>query len=181
MKNPGVTPEAWTGQGSNGNGKRGKAWPAPGRVHGFGGRGYRHRRRRHGRRRRLHQPRFSGQGHPLRLCDPAAVDRRRHRGAVRRVFLQRTRRDVSTLERRIQFPEPRLPSGLRIFGRLGVGDRRLRRSGGPGRNGLRGIRQVGISGRSAAGACRRRGLAGVDRAARRRPALQPAFNWSRPS
>ena len=53
------------------------AWPgrASGRrLHRFGPGGDCHRRRRHGRRRRLHQPRLSGQGHPLRLFDPAAVD-----------------------------------------------------------------------------------------------------------
>ena len=83
------------------------AWPGPlsggGSTVSVAG-GDRHRRGRHGRRRRLHQPRLSGQGHPLRLFDPAAVDGRRHRRAVRGVFLRRTRRDVSALERRIQFP-----------------------------------------------------------------------------
>src|ERR1035437_2721942 len=46
----------------------------------------------------------------------------RHRRAVRRIFLQRARRDVSALERRIQFPQPRLSSGFRVSGWLGVGD-----------------------------------------------------------
>ena len=53
------------------------------------------------------------------------MGRRRHRRAVRRVFLQRTRRDVSPLERRIQFPDPRLSSGVRISGGLGIGDGRV--------------------------------------------------------
>ena len=98
--------------------------------------------------------------------------RRRHCRAVRRVFLQRTRRDVSALERRIQFPEPRLSSGVRISGGLGVGDGRFRSAGGAGRDGVRAIRQIGASGRAAAGAGDRRGLAGVDRATQRRQALQ---------
>ena len=126
------------------NGKRGMARSAPRRrLDRFGPGRDRDRRRRHGRRRRLHQPRLSGQGHPLRLFDPAAVDRRRHRRAVRGVFLRRTRRDVSALERRIQFPRPRLSSGLRFSGGLGVGDRRLRGAGRAGRDGVRRIRQVG--------------------------------------
>ena len=142
------------------------------RIHGVGGRGGRHRRRRHGGRRRLHQPRLSGQGHPLGLCDPAVMDGRRHRRAMRRVLLQRTRRDVPALQRRIQFPEPRLSSGFRISGGLGVGDGRLRRPGGAGGDGLRRIRQIGAAGRPAAGARGRRGLAGVDRATDRCAALQ---------
>ena len=181
MKNQGVTPEGADWHGGNRNGKRGMAWPASWRLHRFGGRGDRHRRRRHGRRRRLHQPRLSGQGHPVRLFDPVAVDRRRHRRAVRGVFLQRARRDVSALERRVQFPQPRLSSGLRISGGLGVGDRRLRSAGGARRDGVRRIRQVGPSGRAAAGAGRRRGLAGVARAAEPASGTPPPFNWSRPS
>ena len=155
------------------NGERDMARPAcRRRVHGLRRRGDRHRRGRHGWRRRLHQPRLSGQGHPLRLFDPAALDRRRPRRAVRGVFLQRTRRDVSALQRRIQFPEPRLSSGFRISRGLGVGDGRFRGTGGAGRDGLRRIRQIGASGRAAAGARDRRRLAGVDRAAERRQALQ---------
>ena len=155
------------------NGKRGMARPAPGRrVHRFGDRGDRHRRGRHGRRRRLHQPRLSGQGHPLRFLDPAAMDRRRHGRAVRGVFLQRTRRDVSALQRRVQFPEPRLSSGVRISGRLGVGHGRFRGTCGAGRDGFRGIRQIGRARRAAAGAGTCRGLAGVDRAAFRHQAFQ---------
>ena len=171
MKKRGHDARSVDRHGGNGNGKRGMAWPAPWQVHGFGGRGYRHRRGRYGRRRRLHEPRLSGQGHSFGLCDPLAVDRRRHRRLVRRLFLQRARRDVSALERGVQFPEPRLSSGVRISGGLGVGDGRLRGAGGPGRDGLRGIWQVGISRRSAARACGWRGLAGVDRAAQRRQAL----------
>ena len=116
------------------------AWPGRlpgGGSDGFGHRGDRHRRRRHGRRRRLHQPRLSGQGHPLGFLDPAAVGGRRHRRAVRGVFLQRTRRDVSALERRIQFPQPRLSSGVRISRGLGFGDGRFRSTGGAGRDGVR--------------------------------------------
>ena len=155
------------------NGKRGLVRPAPRRrLDRFGHGGDCHRRRRHGRRRRLHQPRFSGQGHPLRLFDPAAVDGRRRRRAVRGVFLRRTRRDVSALERRVQFPQPGLSPGLRFCGGLGVGDRRLRSPGGAGRDGVRRIRQVGAAGCAAAGAGDRRGLAGVAGAADRRPALQ---------
>ena len=71
--------------------------------------------------------------------------RRRHRRAVRGVLLRRTRRDVSALERRVQFPRPGLPPGLRVCGGLGVGDRRLRRTGRAGRDGVRRIRQVGRS------------------------------------
>ena len=159
------------------NGKRGIARPAPRRrIVRFGPGGYRHRGGRHGRRRRLHQPWLSGQGHPLRLFDPVAVGRRRHRRAVRRVCLQRTRRDVSALERRIQFPDPRLSSGLRISGGLGVGDGRICGAGRAGRDGVRRIRQIGAAGRAAAGACHRRGLAGVAGATRRRQALAAPFN-----
>ena len=149
------------------------ARPARGRrVHGFGHRRHRHRGGRHGRRRRLHQPRLSGQGHPVRLFDPVAVDRWRPGRAVRRVFLQRTRRDVSALQRRVQFPGAGLSSGVRISGGLGIGDGGLRRTRGAGRDGVRRIRQIGASRRPAARACDRRGLAGVDRAARRRQAFQ---------
>ena len=100
------------------------------------------------------------------------VDRRRPRRAVRGVLLQRTRRDVSALERRIQFSQPRLSSGVRISGGLGFGDGRFRSPRGAGRDGVRGIRQIGAARRPAAGARRRRGLAGVDRPACRRPAVQ---------
>src|SRR5258708_4470891 len=93
------------------NGKRGVAWPAlRGRDHRLRHGGDRHRRGRHGRRRGLHQPGLSGQGHPLGLFHSVVMDGRRHCRAMRRVFLQRTRRDVSALERRIQFPDPRLSS-----------------------------------------------------------------------
>ena len=164
--------------------KRGPTWrhqqrearharPAPRRrLDRFGDGGHRHRGRRHGRRRRLHQPRLSGQGHPVRLFDPAAVGRRRPGRAVRGVFLQRTRRDVSALQRRIQFPDPRLSSGVRISRGLGLGDGRFRRAGGAGGDGVRRIRQVGAARRPAAGAGHRRGLAGVAGATRRRQALQ---------
>src|SRR6266576_766775 len=149
------------------------AWPAPQRrVHGLGAGGHRHRRGRHGWRRRLHQPRLSGQGYPLGVFDPAVVGRRRHRRAVRGVFLQRTRGDVSALERRIQFFEPRLSSGLRIRGGLGLGDRWFRSTRGSGRDGFRGIRQIGASRRPSAGTCDWRRLAGVDRATYRCQALQ---------
>ena len=86
------------------------------------------RRGRHGRRRRLHQPRISGQGHPIGFFPPVAVDHRRHRRAVRGVFLRRARRHVSALERRVQLPRPRLSPGRRLRGGLGLGDRRLRRA-----------------------------------------------------
>ena len=138
----------------------------------FGRGSDRHRRCRHGRRRRLHQPWFSGQGHPLRLFDPVAVDGRRRRRAVRGVCLQRTRRDVSALERRVQLPRPGLSPGLRFCGGLGVGDRRLCGARSTRRDGVRRIRQIGLSGRAAAGTGHRRGLAGVAGAAHRRQALQ---------
>ncbi len=149
------------------------AWPAPQRrVHGLGAGGHRHRRGRHGWRRRLHQPRLSGQGYPLGVFDPAVVGRRRHRRAVRGVFLQRTRGDVSALERRIQFFEPRLSSGFRFRGGLGLGHRWFRSTRGSGRDGFRGIRQIAASGRPAADACDWHRLAGIDSATYRRQALQ---------
>src|SRR5204863_23726 len=83
----------------------------------------------------------------------AIVGRRRHRRAVRGVFLQRTRGDVSALERRIQFFEPRLSSRFRIRGGLGLGHRWFRSTRGSGRDGFRGIRQIGASRRPAAGTC----------------------------
>jgi hypothetical protein len=131
-----------------------------------------HRRRRHGRRRCLHQPWLSGQGHPLRVLDPVAVDGRRRGRAVRGVFLQRARRDVSALERRIQLPRPGLSPGLRFCGGLGVGDRRLCRARSTRRDGVRGVRQIGSAGCLAAGVGRRCGLAGVAGAAHGRQALQ---------
>src|SRR6266446_3232033 len=65
-----------------------------------------------------------------------------------------------------------IPSGFWISGGLGVGDGRLRRTGGSGGDGFRGIRQIGASGRAAAGARDWRGLAGVDCSTRRRQALK---------
>ena len=154
------------------NGKRRSARSAGRRrLQHLGFRGGRDRRGRHGRRRRLHQPRLSGQGHPLGLFDPVAVDHRRHRRAVRGVFLRRAWRDVSALERRVQFPGPGLSPGLRFRGGLGIGDRRLRGARGARRDGVRRVRQVGAAGRPAAGARARRGLAGVAGAAHRRQAL----------
>ena len=70
------------------------------------------------------------------------------------------------------FLTPRVSSGARISGGLGVGDGRLRGAGGAGRDGVRRIRQVGAAGRPAAGARRRRGLAGVAGATRRGQTLQ---------
>jgi len=71
----GVTPEVWTGMTASETG--GAAWtgrsPAAGPRSGCGGDG--HRRGRHDRRRRLHQPRLSGQGHPFGLFDPVVVGR----------------------------------------------------------------------------------------------------------
>ena len=116
------------------------------RVHGLGQRSDRHRRRRHGWRRRLHQPRFSGQGHPVRLFDPAALDRGRHGRAcagcfptanLARCFRARAANTISW---------PRLSSGFRISGGLGVGDGRFRGTGGAGRDGLRRVWQIAGSG-----------------------------------
>ena len=151
------------------DGKRRMVQSASWRRDDFGAGSDCHRGRRHGRRRRLHQPRLSGQGHPLRLLDPAPVDGRRHCRAVRGVLLRRARRDVSALERRVQFPWPCLPPGVRICCGLGLGDRRLRRPGRAGRDGLRRVRQVDPSQCAAAVAGDRRGVAGVDRPAHRRP------------
>ena len=95
------------------------------------------RRRRHGRHRRVHQPRLPGPGHPLGLRSAAALDRRRRRRAVRRALLRRARGGVAALERRVQLPVPHLSSGRRLPGRLGVGDRRLCRAGGARRHGVR--------------------------------------------
>ena len=113
-------------------------WPADRkRVGGLRSGRNRHRRCRHDRGRRLHQSRLPGQGHPVRLLDSAAVDRRRHRRALRGGLLQRARRDVSAFERRIQFPRPCLSPGLRLSRRLGLGDGRLRRTGRARRHGVR--------------------------------------------
>ena len=61
-------------------------------------------------------------------------------------------------------------------GGLGVGNRRFRGAGGAGRDGVRGIWQVGAARCPAAGARHRRGLAGVDRAAHRREAFLAPFS-----
>ena len=86
---PGCGAEGTVRDGGIRNGKPGVARLAlRQRLHRFGSGGGCHRRCRHGRRRRLHQPRLSGQGHPVRLFDPVAVDDRRHRRVVRGVFLR---------------------------------------------------------------------------------------------
>ena len=151
------------------------------RLHHLGSRGGCDRRGRHGRRRRLHQPRLSGPGHPVGLFDPVAVDRRRHRRAVRGVFLRGAWRDVSALERRVQLPRPGLSPGLRFRGGLGIGDRRLFGACRARGDGVWRVRQIGAAGRATARARARRGVAGVAGAAHRRQALLARFNWSRPS
>ena len=99
------------------------------------------------------------------------MDRRRRGRPVRGVFLLGTRRDVSALERRVQLSRPGLSPGLRFSGRLCLGHRRLRGAGGAGRDGVRRVRQVGLSRRAAVVAGGRRGLAGVAGATHRRPAF----------
>ena len=154
------------------NGQRGMARFAPRRRRdGFGSGRDGDRRGRHGRRRRLHQPRLPGQGHPLRLLDPAAVERRRHRRAMRGVFLWRAGGDVPALQRRVQFSQPRLPSRVRVRRRLGLRNGRLRRARCAGRDGVRRIWQGGSPGCAAADARGRHGVAGIDRAAHRRQAF----------
>ena len=173
MKKSGRDARGMDRHGGIGNGERDMAGPAcRRRVHGLRRRSDRHRRCRHGWRRRLHQPRLSGQGHSLRLFDPVALDRWRPGRIVRGVFLQRAWRDVSALQRRIQFPRPRLSPGFRISRGLGFGHGRFRGTGGAGRDGLRRVRQIAGSRRAAAGACDRRRLAGLDRAVERGQALQ---------
>ena len=63
---------------------------------------------------------FQVHGHPVRLLAAAAVGRRRRRRAVRGVLLRRTRRHVSPLQRRVQFParKPSIPAA-RLPGRAG--------------------------------------------------------------
>ena len=55
--------------GDDGNRNGGAAWPGRllGKADRFGSRRYRNRRGRHDRCRRVHQPRFPGQGHPFGL------------------------------------------------------------------------------------------------------------------
>ena len=88
MKTWGATPLSVDWNGGIRDGNRGMARPASRRRHRFGDRGDRHRRRRHDRRRRVHQPRLPGQGHPVRLCDPAPLDCRRPRRFMRGVLLR---------------------------------------------------------------------------------------------
>ena len=88
----------------------------------------------------------------VRLLAAVAVGRRRRRRDMRGFLLRRTRHDVSTVERRVQFSPPHLSSGVRLCCRLAVGDCRLRGADRARRHGVRRLFQIHRSGRAAAAA-----------------------------
>src|SRR4029453_1514541 len=108
----------------------------------FDVRGHSNRRRRHGWRRRFHESRLSSPDHRFRLLFDVALGDRRHRGILRGDLLRRTRRDVSALERRIQFSAAYISSGIRISRRLAIGDSRVCSTGRACGDGLWGIRKT---------------------------------------